>query len=84
MYIIYIYIIYIYINWSALFDLNLAHEMVWLEWSTLHLDHLLQKSLRYKHHKESYIKSLNEGIVPIGFHLHKKLAFVPVVLDQTC
>ena len=62
----------------ASFALNVVYGMVLLDGSTLHLDHLLQKSLRYKHHKEKYIRSLNEGIVPVGLHLNKKTAFVPV------
>ena len=62
----------------ASFALNVVYGMVLLDGSTIHLDHLLQKSLRYKHHKENYIRSLNEGNVPVGLHLNKKTAFVPV------
>ena len=63
----------------ALSALNVVYGMVLLDGLTLHLDHLLQKSLRYKHHKENYIRSLNEGIVPVVLHLNKKPAFVPVL-----
>ena len=38
----------------------------------LHLDRLLQKSLRYKHLKGNYIRSLYKEIVPVGLHLNKK------------
>ena len=54
-------------------------EFVLLDVSTLHLDHLLQKSLINKHHKGNYIRRLNEGIVPVGLHLNKKAAFVPLL-----
>ena len=40
-----------------------------------HLDLLVQKSLRYKHHKLNYIQSLEEGIIPSGLKIKKKLAF---------
>ena len=56
----------------ASFALNVVYGMVLLDGSTLHLDHLLQKSLIYKHHKGNYIRRLNEGIVPVGLHLNKK------------
>ena len=46
--------------------------MVLYEGATTTLDHLVQKSLRYKHHKQNYIRSLNEGIIPAGFHINKK------------
>ena len=55
----------------ALFALNVVYGMVLLDRSTLHLDHLLLKSWRYKYHKENHIRSLNEGIVPVGLHLKK-------------
>ena len=45
--------------------------MVLPEGSTTHLDHLLQKSLRYQHNKENHIQSLNEGIIPNGLQLNK-------------
>ena len=39
---------------------------------------LLQKSVRYKHNKENYIRSLAKGIMATGVHLNKKPAFEPV------
>ena len=56
----------------ALSALNVVYGMVLLDGLTLYLDHLLQKPLRYKHHKENYIRSLNEGITPVVLHLNKK------------
>ena len=44
-------------------------------------DILFQKSVRYKHHKENYLKSLEEGIVPRGLKLRKDPAFTPVSED---
>ena len=38
------------------------------------LDNLLQKSLRYHHHRENYIQSLREGVIPTGLKLKKKTA----------
>ena len=43
-----------------------------------HLDILLQKSLRYKHHKENYLYSLQNGIIPSGLKINKKPVFRPV------
>ena len=40
-----------------------------------HLDLLVQRSLRYKHHKLNYIQSLEEGIIPSGLKIKKKPAF---------
>ena len=51
------------------------------ERSTTHLDHLLQKSLRYQHHNENYIQSILEGIILNGLQLKKKPAFEPVFSD---
>ena len=48
-----------------------------------HLDLLLQKSLRYKHHKENYLYSLEHGIIPSGLKINKKPAFIPVSNDFT-
>ena len=36
------------------------------------LDHLVQKVSRYKHHKQNYIRSLDEGIIPIGLRINEK------------
>ena len=46
-----------------------------------YLDLLIQKSMRYKHHKENYIKSLEQGILPSGLQIKKKPAFLPVLVD---
>ena len=37
--------------------------------------------MRYKHHKENYIKSLEEGIMPSGLQIKKKPAFLLVSKD---
>ena len=55
--------------------------MVLLERSITHLDHLLQKSLRYQLRKENYIQIIHEGIIPNGLQLKKKSAFEPVSSD---
>ena len=36
------------------------------------LDHLVQNVSRYKHHKQNYIRSLDEGIIPIGLRINEK------------
>ena len=51
-----------------------------------YLDLLIQKSMRYKHHKENYIQSiyklhLEQGILPSGLQIKKKPAFLPVLVD---
>ena len=43
-----------------------------------HLDLSLQKSLRYKHHKKSYLYSLEHGIIPSGLKISTKPVFTPV------
>ena len=55
--------------------LPLANGMVLHRKTLSHLDLLVQKSLRYKHHKLNYIQSLEEGIIPSGLKIKKKLAF---------
>ena len=58
--------------------LPLANGMV-LHGETLsHLDPLVQKSLRYKHHKRNYIQSLEEGIITSDLKIKKKPAFQSV------
>ena len=42
------------------------------------LDLLLQKSIRYNHHKQNYERSLFEGIIPTGLKINKKLEFQPI------
>ena len=44
-------------------------------------DLLFQKSVRYKHPKENYLKSLEEGIVPRGLKLRKEPTLTPVSED---
>ena len=44
-------------------------------------DLLFQKSVRYKHHKKNYLKSLEERIVPRGLKLRKESALTPVSED---
>ena len=46
-----------------------------------HLDRLLQKSLRYKHHYLNYEESLRRGLTPKGFRIRKYPAFEPVSHD---
>ena len=61
--------------------LLLANGMV-LHGETLsHLNLLLQKSLRFSHHKLNYILSLSEGVIPPGMKIKKKPAFQPVSED---
>ena len=38
------------------------------------LDNILQKSLRHHHHRENYIQSLGEGVIPTGLKLKKNPA----------
>ena len=45
------------------------------------LDRLLQKSLRYKHHRENYIQRLQEKVIPSGLKINKKPAFSPILED---
>ena len=49
-----------------LYVFKLVNGMLLPERSTTHLNYLLQKLLQYQHHKENYIQSLNEGIIPNG------------------
>ena len=39
-----------------------------------HLDYLYQKSLRYQHHRENYLTSLIEGLIPSGLKSNKRPA----------
>ena len=60
--------------------------MVLQDGTLSYLDLLIQKSMRYKHHKENYIKSiyklhLEQGILPSGLQIKKKPAFLPVLVD---
>ena len=44
---------------------------------TTKLDHLLQKSIRYKHHYENYKESLELDLIPAGLKIKKLPAFTP-------
>ena len=61
--------------------LLLANGMVRPGETLSHLDLLLQKSLRFNHHKLNYIQSLGEGVIPSGMKIKKKPAFQPVSED---
>ena len=60
------------IIFPLLFVIQLVSGMVLHKGATT-LDHLVQKSLRCKHHKQKYIRSLDEEIVPTGLRINKKL-----------
>ena len=45
------------------------------------LDHLVQKGSRYKHHKQTYIRSLDEGIIPTGLCINEKPAINTISFD---
>ena len=51
--------------------------MVLQDGALSHLDLLIQKSMCYKHQKENYIKSLEEGITPSGLQINKNQLFYP-------
>ena len=55
--------------------------MVLFDGLTTHLDVLLQKGIRYKHHHYNYEESLSSGVIPSGLHLKKSPAFEPVTED---
>ena len=63
-----------------LFVIQLVNGMVLYEGATTALDHLVEKSLRYKH-KQNYIRSLDEGIIPAGLRINKKPAINTVSFD---
>ena len=47
----------------------------------LETDILFQKSICYSHHKENYLRSLQEGIPSVGLRLRKKPALVAISED---
>ena len=61
--------------------LTLVNRMVIQDGGMSHLDILLQKSLRYKHHREDYTQSLEEKVIPSGLKINKKPAFAPISED---
>ena len=65
----------------SLFVIQLVNGMVLYDGSTKTLDHLVQKSLRYKHHMQNYIRSLDDGIIPTGLRINKKPAINTVSSD---
>ena len=61
--------------------LTLVNRMVIQDGGMSLLDRLLQKSLRCKHHRENYIQSLEEKVIPSGLKINKKPAFAPILED---
>ena len=61
----------------------MVHRIVIKDDGLSELDILLQKSLRYKHHKENHLHSTENGIVPSGLKIDKKPAFLPISDDFT-
>ena len=53
-------------------------KMVLFDGLTTHLDFLLQKGIRYKHHHCNYEESLSSGLIPSGLPLKKSPAFEAV------
>ena len=75
-------------NISVIYVLNIiivvphsVDRMILQNETLSYLDLLIQISMRYKHHKENYIKSLEQGILPSGLQIKKKPAFLPVLVD---
>ena len=62
---------------------NSIHGMVFSD-GLEHLDKLLQKSLRYKHHQLTYEESLRRGVIPKGLRIRKDPAFEPMSDDFDC
>ena len=67
---------YLLITSSLLIFLAIIQRMVIENDGLSHLDLLLQKTLRYKHHKE-------HRIIPSGLKINEKPAFIPVSNDFT-
>ena len=61
--------------------LTLVIRMVIQDGGMSLLDRLLQKSLRYKHHGENCIQSLEEKVIPSGLKINNKPAFAPISED---
>ena len=60
------------------FIVYLVNEMVIGNGWLLETHILFQKSIRYSHHKEKYLKSLQEGIPPVGLRSKKKPVFAAI------
>ena len=56
---------------------NSVHSMVFSD-GLEHLDKLLQKSLRHKHHQLNYEESLRRGVILKGLWIRKDSAFEPI------
>ena len=81
----FIYIMYIYnaikkacwkiTNWLpdylALFTVYMVNEMVIRNGWLSKTDILFQKAILYSHHKENYLRNLQERIPPVGLRLKK-------------
>ena len=65
------------IIWSS-FIVYMVNEVVIGNGWLLETYTLFQKSIRYSHHKEKYLRSLQEGIPPVGLRLKKKPAFAAI------
>ena len=50
--------------------LTLVIRMVIQDGGMSLLDRLLQKSLRYKHHRKNYIQNLEEKVIPAGLNIY--------------
>ena len=68
------------ITWLP-FIVYMVNEMVIRNGWLSETDILFQKSIRFSHHKENYLRSLQEGIPPVGLRLKKKPAFVSISED---
>ena len=62
-------------------NLTLVNRMVMQDGGRSQLYILLQKSLRYKHHRENYIQSLEEKVIPSGLKIIKNPAFALISED---
>ena len=65
------------IIWLSL-TVYLVNEMVIGNGWLLETYILFQKSIRCSHHKEKYLRSLQEGIPPVGLRLMKKTTFAAI------
>ena len=61
--------------------LTLVNQMVIQDGGMSLLNRLLQKSLRHKYHRENYIQSLEEKVIPSGLKINTKPAFAPISED---
>ena len=61
--------------------LTLVNQMVIQDGRMSLLDRLLQKSLPNKHHRENYIQSLEEKVIPSGLKINEKPAFAQISED---